>query len=96
MADENPTDREAVDPFSPMGEDRKTEGAILALLLTEHPIRLTMDELGLVLHGDVDLFLPKDAAERAIRELVGAGLVHHDGKFLSSTRAALYFDHLET
>jgi hypothetical protein len=53
-----------------------------------------MPELALVLHGDMDLFEPKDAAERAVRELVGAGLIHRQGKFLVPTRAALYFDNL--
>jgi hypothetical protein len=67
----------------------------MALLLTEHPTRLTTGELGLILHGDVDLFEPRDAAERAVRELVGAGLVHHEGGFLAPTRAARYFDCLE-
>jgi hypothetical protein len=92
MAEENPRDHGAFDPLSPADDDRSTESAILVLLLTEHPTRLTVDELGLVLHGDIDLFEPKDAARRAIRELVGAGLVHREGKFLSPTRAALYFD----
>lgn len=96
MADQNPTDREALDPFSTTSEDRKIQGAILALLLTEHPIRLTMDELALVLHGGADLFASEDAAEVAVHELVGAGLVHQDGRFLAPTRAALYFDHLES
>lgn len=95
MADQNPTDRDTLDPFSSTDEDRKIQGAILALLLAEHPIRFTMDELVRVLHGGADLFATKDAAEVAIHELVGAGLVHHEGKFLSPTRAALYFDHLE-
>jgi hypothetical protein len=54
MADQNPTDREALDPFSTTTEDRKIQGAILALLLVEHPIRLTINELALVLHGGAD------------------------------------------
>ena len=95
MADENLMGRDSLDPSSPASEDRSTESAVLALLLTEYPAHLTMPELVLVLHGDVDLFEPKDAAERAVRELVGAGLVHHQGKFLVPTRAALYFDRLE-
>jgi hypothetical protein len=95
MADENLMGRDSLDPSSPAGEDRSAESAILALLLTEHPAQLTMSELVLVLHGDIDLFKPKDAAQRAVRELVGAGLIHHQGKFLVPTRAALYFDRLE-
>jgi hypothetical protein len=95
MANENPTGRDPLDPSSPAGESRGTESAVLALLLTEHPIQLTMPELALILHGDIDLFEPTDAAECAVRELVGAGLVHRQGRFLTPTRAAIYFDNLE-
>ena len=95
MADENPTGRASLDPSSPAGEDRRTESAVLALLLDEHPSRLTMDELILVLCADPGRGDPKDAAQRAIGELVGAGLVHRDGSFLTPTRAALYFHRLE-
>ncbi len=94
MADKNPTGRDVLDPASPASEDRSTESAVLALLLTEHPIHLTMPELALVLHGDIDLFEPRDAADRAVQELVGAGLVHRQGRFMVPTRAALYFDGL--
>lgn len=95
MADQNPRGSEGLDPIPLPSEDRKHQSAILALLLTEHPIRLAMDELMLVLHGGADLFASAEAAEIAIHDLVGAGLVHQDGRFLAPTRAALYFDSLE-
>lgn len=95
MADENPTGRALHDPASPAQQDRQTEGVILALLLEEHPTRLTTDELALILNAFPDHWHPDDAAQRAIRELVGAGLVHRDGRFLAPSRAALYFDALE-
>ena len=95
MANENPTDRRPSDPCPPAAQDRKTERAVLVLLLDEHPIRLTMDELILVLHADPERGDPKDAAKRAVRELVGAGLIHREGRFLSPSRAALYFAALE-
>jgi hypothetical protein len=94
MADENPTGRTPHDPPSPAGEDRRTESAVLALLLDEHPTRLTMAELILVLCADPDRGDPDDAGRRAVCELVGAGLVHRDGNFLAPTRAALYFERL--
>ncbi len=94
MADENPTGHAAHDPCSPAGEDLGTEGAILALLLEEHPIQLTMDELVLVLSADPRRLNPEDDAQRAVRELVGAGLLRRCECFLSPTRAALYFDGL--
>ena len=37
-----------------------------------------------------------DAVERAIRELVGAGLLRCDGGYVVPTRAALYFHRLES
>lgn len=95
MADENPKGRRCKDPSSPAGEDTRTESAVLALLLEGHPIHLTMDELVLVLHADPERGDSADAAQRAVRELVGAGLVHRDGSFLCPSRAAFYFDALE-
>ncbi len=95
MADQNPTGRAPLAPASPAKHDRQTEGVVLALLIEEHPIRLTTDELALVLNAIPDQGWPDDAAKRAIRELVGAGLVHRDGRFLAPSRAALYFDALE-
>lgn len=95
MADENPTDWGATDPASPAIKDAKTERAVLALLLDEHPARLTNDELILVLHADPERGDPEDAGQRAIRQLVGAGLIHREGRFLTPSRAALYFAGLE-
>jgi hypothetical protein len=95
MAVENPTRPHVARSFFPGGEDKRTERAVLALLLDEHPTRLTVDELILVLHADPKRGDPEDAAGRAVRELVGAGLMHREGRFLSPSRAALYFAALE-
>src|SRR4051812_22311174 len=95
MADENPTRHTSHGPSFPGGEDKRTESAVLALLLDGHPTRLTMDELILVLHADPERGDPEDAAGRAVHELVGAGLMHREGRFLSPSRAALYFAALE-
>jgi len=81
MAEENLTGQDSRDPSFPAGEDRGTQSAVLALLLIEHPAQLTMEELVLVLHGDIDLLGPRDAADRAVRELVGAGLLCRQGEF---------------
>jgi hypothetical protein len=85
----------APDPRSPAAADRRVESAVLALLILEHPMPLTMAELALVMHADPDRFDPRDAAERAVRELVGAGLLHCRDGFVQPTRAALYFARLE-
>jgi len=95
MANENPTDRRPSDPCPPAVQDRKTERAVLVLLLDEHPARLTTDELILVLHADPERGDPEDAGQRAVRQLVGAGLIHREGRFLAPSRAALYFAALE-
>jgi hypothetical protein len=96
MATQHPTGRGPDDPDSPAVENAKTERAVLALLLDEHPVQLTLDELCLVLHADPECTDPHDAATRAVRELVGTGLVHRNGRFLMPTRAALYFERLES
>ncbi|MBS1860989.1 MAG: hypothetical protein JSS68_04685 [Actinobacteria bacterium] len=95
MADENPMGRAPHGRPSAAAQDRRTESYVLALLLEEHPTRLTIEELALVLHADPERGDPGNAAERAVRELVGAGLLHREGRFLAPTRAALYLHWLE-
>jgi hypothetical protein len=94
MAGTNPTGGGRVDPDSPAGEDRKAERAVLALVLYEHPNRLTLADVRLAL--DPDRPDATDAADRAVRELVVVGLLRRDGEFVVPTRAALYFERLET
>jgi hypothetical protein len=96
MADRNPTERGAAGPDSlnAAARDARTENQVLTFLLDEHPTRLTLGELSLVLNADPRLDDPDDAAKRAVRELVGAGLIHQDGRFLAPSRAALYFERL--
>jgi hypothetical protein len=97
MATENPMGHGRVDPDTPAGEDRKTERALLALLLDEHPTRLTLADVRLALRPtDPEReFAGTDAVERAVRELVAAGLLHREGQFVIPSRAALYFERLE-
>jgi hypothetical protein len=96
MAEQNPTDRAQRDAASPDPQDKKTERAALAFLIYKHPARLTIPELSRVLNADGGDLDNGDAVERAIRELVGAGLLECDGAYVVPTRAALYFDALET
>lgn len=96
MAKKNPTDRSQHDPASPDPKDRKAERAILAYLIYRHPKRLTIPELSQELNkGPGGALDSEDAVERAVRELVGAGLLHCCGGFVLPTRAALYFERLE-
>jgi hypothetical protein len=93
MAETNPTDCDR-DPAHPSAEDAKAERVVLAFLLEEHPSQLTIPELSGALNADPG-FDTDDAVERAVRELVGAGLLHCEGALIVPTRAALYFARLE-
>lgn len=91
MADENPTDRGLPDPPTPAQEDRKVEWAVLGYLLDAHPDRFTIPEISRAMNAGEADFGSEDAAERAIRQLVGAGLLHCSGGFILPTGAALYY-----
>lgn len=91
MATQDPTWSQADDPAS---EDRRTERAVLALLIDQHPTRLRTDELPLAL--DAKDFAEKDAIARAVRELTAVGLIQIDGELAGPTRAALRFEELES
>lgn len=94
MAEKNPTgSAERVSPI-PSNEDRKVEWAVLSFLLDEHPDRFTVPEVSRAMNAGSADFGREDAVERAIRELVGAGLLHGDCGFVLPTRAALYYRRL--
>jgi hypothetical protein len=97
MADQNPTGRDRAQRLtqSPARDDAKVEAAVLGLLIAEHPARLTLDELSLALGGEPGDFRHRDAIERAVRELEGAGLLHRSGALIAPSRAALRFAALE-
>lgn len=92
MATENPMG--GGESITPNTEDAKVELAVLAFLLHEHPDRLTIPEVSRAMNRFSD-FNSEDAVERAIRELVGAGLLCCQGGYVQPTRAALYFERLE-
>lgn len=91
MATEDPTRRAADGPAS---ADRRMERVVLAFLFDQHPTRLTVNELPFAL--DAKDFAEKDAIARAVRELAGVGLIRIDGDLVGPTRAALYFQALES
>jgi len=94
MSCDNPTDRGLLDPSTPASEDRKVEWAVLDYLLDEHPDRFTIPEVSRAMNASETDFDGEDAVERAIRDLVGAGLLHCCGGFVVPTRAALYYQRL--
>jgi hypothetical protein len=75
-------------PPSTAGEDTHAQRAVLALVLDQHPATLTICEIAREFSSD-------DEAERAIRDLVGAGLLRCEGASVLPTRAALHADRLE-
>jgi hypothetical protein len=94
MAGTNPTHRTWRGAAAPDPKEKKCGRAILAYLIYRHPERLTIPELSRVLNegGGFD---EDDSVERAVRELVGVGLLECDGAYIVPTRAALYFEALE-
>jgi hypothetical protein len=85
---------EIEDSWTPAAGDAATESAVLQRLLELHPVLVTAAELVRELGGDSPGFAERDAIERAVRDLTGAGLLHsHDG-FVLPTRAALRFSEL--
>jgi hypothetical protein len=75
-------------------EDEAMESAVLQELLDLHPTRLTLEEVAREVAGNGGSFAERDAVERAVRELSGAGLLHRGDEFVAPTRAALRFSEL--
>jgi hypothetical protein len=80
--------------WTPAAEDATTESAVLQQVLDLHPVLVTAAELVREVGGESPSFSRADAIERAIRDLVGVGLLHHHGELLMPTRAALRFSEL--
>jgi hypothetical protein len=76
-------------------QEAKDQRVVLTFILEEHPAQLTIPEVAQALYAHPDDFEGNDAIERAIRDLVGGGLLHCHGPFVLPTRAALYFSRLE-
>ena len=57
-------------------DDAATESAVLQRLLDLHPAQVTAAELVREVGGESPGFAERDAIERAVRDLSGAGLLH--------------------
>jgi hypothetical protein len=75
-------------------QDAAIESAVLQQVLALHPTAITLEELARELGENGERFAARDALERAVRDLVGAGLLHRSELFVLPTRAALRFDEL--
>lgn len=70
-------------------EDDAIEAAVLQQVLALHPVQVTAAELIRELGGESPGFRERDAIERAVRDLRGAGLLHAHEGLVTPTRAAL-------
>jgi hypothetical protein len=68
--------------------DEGFEREVLALVLVEHPVRVTLRELQKVLGRPAEV-------ESAVEALVGAGLLSRDGEEVVPTPAAIRFNEIE-
>jgi predicted transcriptional regulator len=84
-----PQPHSGCNPPSTAGEDTQTQRAVLALVLDQHPAALTICEIAREMDRE------GDEVERAIRDLVGAGLLRCEGASVLPTRATLHADRLE-
>jgi len=82
------------DSWTPAAEDAATESAVLQRVLDFHPVLVTLAELIREIDGESADFAERDAIERAVRDLTGAGLLHRHDTFVIPTRAALRFSEL--
>lgn len=73
----------------PEQEDAGYERVVLMAVLEAHPSQITKAELIREHADDPEGFTARDAFERAIRDLVGVGLLHRSGDFILPTRAAV-------
>jgi hypothetical protein len=74
--------------------DDAVESAVLSVLIALHPTQVTLEELVREVAGEGAGFAERDAIERAVRDLGGAGLLHQVDARTFPTRAALRFSEL--
>jgi hypothetical protein len=87
-------DRPAGGPHSTKARDLHDQGIALIHVLAIHPVHTRLPEVLRELTNDPDDFSQRDAIERAVIDLVGAGLLFRCEELLLPTRAALRFDEI--
>jgi hypothetical protein len=76
-------------------DDKMTQAAVLNLVLDEHPAQLTVAEISREIVGNNPDFAGRDAIDRAVRDLVGVGLLTRIDTAVAPTRALRYVRELE-
>ena len=71
-----------------MRDDLRTQAAVMALILSEHPTLLTLGDVVLEMEDE------EEWVTRAVRDLTAVGLLRREGELVLPTRAALAFDRL--
>ena len=82
------------DDLSAGAREDMAEQAVLSILLDAHPGQRSIEEIVREMTDRPDEFSARDAINNALRDLVGAGLVHRHGAFVFATRAAVRFEEL--
>jgi len=95
MADQNPTGTGASEPASPAAEDLRDQALVLGQVLFHWPVQLGLDDLLREIAANSCATDDRDRIERAVRDLVGAGLLRHCAPLVLPTRAALLCSKLE-
>ena len=72
-------------------QDIRDQAVVLTFVLTLNPTHLTIPDLARSLNAEPSGFKRSDAVERAVRDLVGVGLVVIDAGLVQPTAAALRF-----
>lgn len=80
----------------PSHQEDLAQQAVLAVLLDAHPAQRSIEEIVRELVEDPAEFGERDRVENAIRDLVGAGLLHRHGPFVFATHAAVRLNELAT
>jgi hypothetical protein len=80
----------------PGHEEDLAQQAVLAVVLDAHPAQRSIEEIVRELVQDPAEFGERDRVENAIRDLVGAGLLHRHGPFVFATHAAVRLNELTT
>jgi hypothetical protein len=76
-------------------EDAIAQAGVLGFVIEEHPDHMTLSELVLAKRRQPERRGERDLIEQAVRELVGAGLLHRHGEFVVPTRAALFMSQFD-
>jgi hypothetical protein len=79
---------------STAAQDLHDQGLVLIQVLTIHPTHLRLPELVREISAGSTEFSEGDRIERAVRDLVGVGLLFHSGGLVLPSRAALHFNQI--